>query len=84
MRYITRESASLATARSFARRIRAKCEQIAALPGAYGTARPELREGLRSTPFGSYAIFFRYTGDRMEIVNILHASRDVGEFYDAE
>jgi hypothetical protein len=37
-----------------------KCEYLATLTGLLGRARPELRPDIRSTPFKSYLIFFRY------------------------
>jgi toxin ParE1/3/4 len=78
LRYITHESGSLTIGRGFVAKLREKCDQLSALPGLLGTARPELRSELRSTPFGSYVIFFRYVGNRIEIVNILNAGRDAG------
>lgn len=61
-----------------------KCEQLADLGGTLGTDRGNLRPGLRSTPHGNYIIFFRYTDEAFEIVNVLRASRDVTRFYDAD
>ena len=54
-----------------------RCERLATLPGTLGTTRPELGEGVRSTPHKGYTIFFRYAGTVLEILNILHASRDI-------
>lgn len=54
-----------------------RCERLAGLPGTLGTARPELGEGIRSTPQKGYVIFFRYVGSVIEILNILHGSRDI-------
>lgn len=47
------------------------------MPGTLGQARPELEANLRSTPLGNYIIFFRYTPDALEIVNIVEAHRDI-------
>jgi len=47
-----------------------------------GRLRPELRTDLRSHPFESYLIFFRYlNGGILEIVNILEGHRDIAAFY---
>ena len=46
-----------------------------------GSARPELGQGTRSTPHKGYIIFFRYAEDAVEIINILHASRDVIAYF---
>lgn len=62
----------------------ARCERLAGLPGMLGTARPALADGLRSTPHKGYVIFFRYVADALEIVNVLHGSRDVMRHFDAD
>jgi plasmid stabilization system protein ParE len=79
--YITRESGSRATARTFVDALRAHCRKLARLPGTLGRARPELRPDIRSTPYRGYVIFFRYAADRLEIVNILEGHRDTGDFF---
>jgi plasmid stabilization system protein ParE len=75
--YLTRESGSLASATGFVSRLRAQCAKLAGLPGTLGQARPELHPEIRSTSFRGYVIFFRYRGDRLEIVNILEGHRDI-------
>jgi plasmid stabilization system protein ParE len=42
-----------------------------------GRARNELRAGLRSHPYKSYEIFFRYVGDTLEIANVIEGHRDI-------
>lgn len=79
--YITHESGSLAVGRAFVTRLREQCAKLATLPGTLGQARPELGADLRSTPYRSYVIFFRYDGDAVEIINILHARRDVDGYF---
>ena len=75
--YIASESQSRKIALAFVERLRAKCRHLALLPATLGTARPELREDIRSTSCQGYAIFFRYQGDVLEVVNVLNGSRDV-------
>jgi toxin ParE1/3/4 len=53
---------------------------LADWPGA-GPARAELRVGLRSLPFGNYVIFYRPTGDGVEIVRVLDGHRDLGRLF---
>lgn len=43
-----------------------------------GTSRDELKSGLRSQPVGNYLIFYFPLADGIEIVRILHGSRDIG------
>ena len=72
---------SLSMADRFTQRLRDHCHHLASLPGLMGRSRPELGEGLRSAPFGAYIIFFRYVGDRFEVVDILHGRRDIDALF---
>jgi toxin ParE1/3/4 len=51
------------------------------LPATLGTARPELRPDIRSTPCQGYTIFFRYLGDTVQIVSVLGAHRDIEGYF---
>jgi toxin ParE1/3/4 len=52
------------------------CNLLGRFPGL-GRARDDLQPGLRSYPSGQYVIFFRVQpGGSVEIVRILHGSRD--------
>ena len=82
--HIARESGSRAVAEAFADKLERRCEHLAALPGTHGTPRPDLRDDLRSTPCRAYVIFFRYFENRLEIVNVLHASRDIVGHFDED
>lgn len=42
-----------------------------------GTERPELGEELRSFPVERYMLYFRPHPDGIEVVRVLHASRDI-------
>ena len=75
--YLASESRSREIALAFVERLRTKCQNLASLPAVLGTARPDLREDIRSTPCQGYVIFFRYQADVLEVVNVLHGSRDV-------
>jgi len=79
--YVARQSGSRALATAFRRQLRQKCEQLASLPGIMGHERNELRDGLRSSAFKSYVIFYRYLDDELEVVNILEGHRDVDAFF---
>lgn len=84
LRYITQESASLTVGRQFVDKLAGRCAHLVSLPGTLGTARPELRHDIRSTPCHGYVIFFRYGDGVLEIVNILHASRDIIAYFNEE
>ena len=79
--FITRDGEGIGVARDFIRKLRDRCERIASLPALLGTARADLGEAIRSTPHRGYVIFFRYTDNAVEIINILHASRDVIAYF---
>lgn len=80
-RYLAKESGSREIARRFLTKLRQQCQQIAALPGMMGRARPEGGEGMRSLPYGNYVIFFRYNNDFVEIVSIIEGHRDIEELF---
>jgi plasmid stabilization system protein ParE len=82
--YIREKSGSGTVALRFTQRIRNKCSELAAAPIQMGRHRPELRPDLRSHPFEAYVIFFRYVGDRLEIVNILEGHRDIAKFFQTD
>jgi toxin ParE1/3/4 len=42
-----------------------------------GRERPDLAEGIRSFPVGRYVIFYQPTGNGIDVVRILHGSRDI-------
>jgi toxin ParE1/3/4 len=47
-----------------------------------GRARPELAESLRSSPVGRYIIFYWPVEGGIEVVRVLHGSRDVDRLFD--
>ncbi len=75
--YIAEQSGSRTVAERFTGELRRKCADLAAAPIRMGRARNELRPGLRSHPYKSYVIFFRYVGDVLEIVNVIEGHRDI-------
>lgn len=50
---------------------------LATQPGA-GQARPDIAPGLRFLPVGNYLIFHRQIENGVEIVRVIHGSRDYG------
>jgi toxin ParE1/3/4 len=55
--------------------IDARCEGLGEYPEK-GVQRDGLMPGMRSLPEGNYVIFYRINGDRVEILRVLHGSRD--------
>lgn len=84
LRYITMESGSLATGQQFVAALRQKCHHLAGLPGHMGRPRPELRPDIRSFAFRGYVIFFRYTENKFEIVNVLEGHRDIHHHFEQD
>ena len=82
LRYVTREAQDRRVGAGFVAKLRAQCAKLAKLDATLGTARPELGAGVRSTPTEGYVIFFRYTAATVEIVTILHGSRDTVNHFD--
>jgi toxin ParE1/3/4 len=52
-----------------------KCRLIADFPNS-GKNRDELHEGLRSFPIGNYLIFYFPLENGIDIVRVIHGSRD--------
>jgi toxin ParE1/3/4 len=48
-----------------------------------GRARDELLPGIRSFPFGRYVVFYQAIPDGIDIVRVLHGSRDIDSNFEA-
>lgn len=79
--YIAEASGSVSAGEAFVQKLRAKCHELAALEATIGRARPELRADIRSFPYRGYVIFFRYSGERFEVVNVLEGHRDIETYF---
>ena len=55
--------------------------QLWATQPMLGRARDELAPGLRSMAFGRYVVFFAPIPDGIDIVRVLHGSRDIDVFF---
>ncbi len=69
-----------ARADAFVDLIDQKLLTLALNPGM-GRARDEITEGLRSFPVGRYVIFYRPIPEGVEIVRVLHGSRDIDALF---
>ncbi len=72
--YIARDDRE--AARRFVKSLREKCALLARNPHI-GRERPDLRPGLRSFPVQSYIILYRVLDQSVEIVNVVHGSRNI-------
>ncbi len=64
------------TARKWYEVLREKCNLLAKHPES-GELRPELADAIRSFSVNRWVIFYRFTGEVVEIHRILDGSRDV-------
>jgi toxin ParE1/3/4 len=78
--YIAQDSPDNAT--SFIRRLRDICQTTLAENPRIGRSREEIIPSLRSLPVLGYVIFFRPISDGVEIIRILHGSRDIDAIFD--
>ncbi len=62
----------------FLERIRVKLEHIAKW-NTLGRPRPELSRDCRSYPFEKYCFYFRPINEGIEVLHVLHSSRDIDE-----
>jgi toxin ParE1/3/4 len=56
-------------------KLKTRCRNLLDQP-RMGTKRDEVDAGLRSVTEGNYVIFYRVLRDRIEVVRVLHTSRD--------
>jgi len=64
-------------AKSFVGELRAACRSLSADSLRY-PLQPQWR-GVRRMPLRAYLIFYRVTGETVEILRVLHSARDVGD-----
>jgi len=72
--YIAQDSPD--NADRFLDRLQERFSTLAGFP-KMGASRDDIQTGLRSQPAGSYLIFYFPLADGIEIVRVLHGSRDV-------
>ena len=73
-------AASPQTADDVLRDIGKTCGMLERHPLA-GRPRDEIRAKLRSIPANPHVVFYRVRKDRVEIVRVLHGSRDIDEIF---
>lgn len=69
---------SLEQAEQWLERVENQCQILAEMP-TMGRVRSELPGNVRSFVFARYVIFYRSNADGVEIVRVLHGSRDLGQ-----
>jgi toxin ParE1/3/4 len=75
------EKAGTQTAYKFLVAIRDKCQMLAEFPDS-GRARHEFIINLRSFPFKNYVIFYMPQDGGIEVLRIVHSSRDMQQIFD--
>jgi len=65
---------------TFLDRIEAKLSLLAQNP-SLGKKRPELLSDLRSFPIGNYVVFYQQVDTGIDVVRLLHGSRDIEEIF---
>lgn len=68
---------SVQQAERWLERVETQCQELAEMP-EMGRARPELPGSVRSLSIQRYVIFYRPMADGVEILRVLHGSRDLG------
>jgi toxin ParE1/3/4 len=79
--FIARDNSTRAL--GFAKELRAKMTEVAKSPELY-RERSELRAGLRAARHKHYLIFFRFAGERIEILRVWHSARDQNDLFEAD
>ena len=76
--YIARNSTGNADA--FFDTLKERCQLLADTP-QMGRVRPELGAEVRSWPLGNYLIFYRISDVGVEILRVLHGTRDISTLF---
>lgn len=63
-------------ARSFVREIRASCAGLASMPRRFPVVGQRNGLAVRRRTHGAYLIFYREASSRVEVIRILHGTRD--------
>ena len=79
-RYIAEQSQSRATAKRWIDTISDKLKLLGRQPHA-GEIRPDLGHNVRAFPVGNYIIFYRPSEQGIEVLRVLHGSRDIPEVF---
>ncbi len=74
---------SLQQADEFLDRLEGKLQTLARNPGS-GRRREELLTGLRSFPLGNYLVFFQEIENGIDVIPVLHGSRDIEDIFRKE
>jgi len=82
--YIANKSGNRYVGHDFVKKILNKCRDLAIYPYQMGIPRNELKEDLRSFPFGNYVIFFQYSDKILSIVTVIHGGRDMPQYFENE
>jgi toxin ParE1/3/4 len=82
-RYIADESGSRTIAKRFLDSIDAKCTLYAATP-ELGELCAQLGADVRRFPIGQYIIFYRAVRRNIQILRVLHGSRDIPSVWEHE
>lgn len=69
-------SDKLQAARDFTAAFAAHCDLLAQHPHL-GLQRDDLQHGIRSSGFERYVVFYRMRGERVEVLRVLRALRDI-------
>ena len=75
-RFVANESRSLSVALKLVDSIAVRCEHYASRP-LMGEACPDLGHEIRRFVFRNYAVYYRPTTDGIDVLRVLHASRDI-------
>lgn len=78
--YIAKESQNRATAYRFLDKLDERLKILARHPHG-GYERPDLGDTVRSFPIGQYIIFYRPMKDGIQLIRLLHGSRDIPKVF---
>jgi toxin ParE1/3/4 len=63
-------------AERFVSEIYDRCQSLRDMPRAFPLVPRWEEQGIRRRPYGDYLIFYRITGDVIDVLHIMHGARD--------
>ena len=79
--FIATQSHSLSNAERFIETLRAKCDLYATEP-ELGELCPEIEEKVRRFAIGNYVLFYWSVDGGIELLRVLHGSRDIPQIWE--
>ena len=80
-RYLFEQTGDRRAGDKFVREIEERMLKVGSFPTILGTPRADLGTNLHSVSHKAYLIFFRYEGDYLDVLHVMHSQRDLRAYF---